>query len=39
MNTGEISETGLLARAKANAADGLYTTLVGARLWLTAPLY
>ena len=30
VNTGEISDTGLLARIKANAADGIHTTVVGA---------
>jgi len=28
-NTGDISDEGLLARLKANAADGIYTTLIG----------
>ena len=29
-NTGDITDSGLLARLKANAADGIYTTLIGA---------
>ena len=33
-NTGDISDEGLLARLKANAADGIYTTLIGAHAQL-----